>query len=179
MLAHLDSRVQCAALIASAPQRAALYGPAEWLARAGLLRHLLNWEIRRSIGKTDPPRPVNFDPAYDAHSPRDMTRAFSEALRSIPAERGDSLMAISDSELDPAAVSVPPDLRLEIPILQVIGEVDEVWGGELPLGTLERFPNLRRVVIKGAYIHKDVFFKAEAFFEALVALLEKECSLVI
>ncbi len=177
VLAGMDERVRCVGLIASAPRRVDLFGPADWLQRRGLLRRLLAWEIRRSIGGASPAR-ANFDLAYDAHSPREMTRAFSEALRTIPVERGGSLLAIAENENDPQAVSVPDDLRLDIPILQVIGEVDEVWGGTPPPDTQERFPNLRQKIIPRALMHKDVFFKAKEFYEALFQMLEEGCPLV-
>jgi pimeloyl-ACP methyl ester carboxylesterase len=174
LLASIDTRVNCVALVASAPRRNALSGLAGFLLRAGVLRPLLNREIRRSIA-TREPQPVDFDPAYDALRPREMAAVFREAVRSIPAGRLDSLIYASEAEIDPHTSSVPASLRLDIPVLQVIGEVDEAWGDQTPEEIRRQFPNFQRRVVTGAGIHKDVFFKAEAYYEVLFDLLQETC----
>lgn len=173
-LAGLDSRVECVVLVASGPQRAPFSGLAGFLLRTGLLRPLLNREVRRSVGLAAPGQ-ANFDPAYDAHTPRQMATVFSETIKHIPAERIDSLLYLSEAETTPRAVSISPTLRLEIPILQLIGENDEVWGGELSADLRRRLPNLHRREVPGAVIHKDVYFKAEAYYHVLFDFLKEAC----
>jgi len=177
VLAGLDPRVGCVVLVASSPGRTGLSGLPRLLQRAGVLRALINWEIRRSIGKREP-RMANFDPAYDAATPREMASHFREAIQTIPAERADSLRYGVEAELDPAIISVPAGLTLDIPILQVIGEGDEVWGGEVGIEIDRRFPNFKRRIVSGAVVHKDVFFKAEGYYQALFTFLQEECPLV-
>jgi pimeloyl-ACP methyl ester carboxylesterase len=172
--AGIDNRVACVVLVASAPRRVAMTGLARWMLRVGLLRPLIRWEIRRSIGKREP-HPVNFDPAYDARSPREMAGLFREALGAISEERAGSLEYETEAELQPESVSVPPGLRLDIPILQIIGEGDEAWGGEITSDLRERFPFLARRVVPGAWIHKDVFYKAEAYYQVLFEFLQEAC----
>jgi pimeloyl-ACP methyl ester carboxylesterase len=171
-LAGLDSRVQRVVLVASGFMRNEMNGLTRWLLRIGVLRPLLDWEIRRSIGRREP-QPVNFDPAYDAHSVMEMAQTFRQVIQTIPSERVESLRVASAAELDAAAVSVPPDLTLQIPILQVIGELDEVWGGALPEDVARRFPNVTSRKVPGALIHKDVFFKSESYYQVLFDLLQE------
>jgi pimeloyl-ACP methyl ester carboxylesterase len=178
VLAGLDARVGCVVLLASSPNRTPLPGLAGLLLRTGILRRLLHWEIRRSIGRSQP-RPANFDPAYDARTPREMATHFREVLGSIPADRADSMCLWAEGEMDSRAQSAPASLALDLPILQLIGEGDEEWGGELTADLRRRFPNLTRRVVAGAVVHKDVFFKAEGFYLALFDFLKESCPLVI
>lgn len=173
-LAGLDAQVTCVVLVASGILRNEMNGFARWMLRRGLLRPLLRWEIRRSIGRREP-HPVNFDLAYDSHSPLEMANHFRQVVQSIPVERTESLRLSSEAELDAQTVSAPPDLALQIPILQVIGEVDEVWGRALPDEAARRFPNLIRREVPGALMHKDVFFKAETYYRVLFDFLREAC----
>jgi pimeloyl-ACP methyl ester carboxylesterase len=173
LLAGLDPRVNRVVLIASAPLHAPLSGTMRFLLRTGILRPLLHREVRRSIGKNTP-QPVNYDTAYDAPTAREFSARYSELLKSIPAARADSLVLVAEAGLDPAACSVPERLTLDIPILQVIGEGDESWGGEPSADLLRRFPNLKQRRVPGAYLHKDVYFKSESFYNTLFDLLKEE-----
>lgn len=173
-LAGLDDRVNCVVLVASGLVRGELPGIARWLLRRGLLRPLIDWEIRRSVGRSEP-QPVNFDPAYDARTPMEMADHFRRAVKSIPADRIESLRYASEAELLAELVSAPSGLSLQIPILQVIGEDDEVWVGEPPAEIARRFPNLVTRRVPGAVVHKDVFFKAEAYYQVLFDFLREAC----
>lgn len=175
-LAAMDERVQCVVLVASAPRHAELGTLANFLLHTGVLRPLLDWEIRRSIGQVEP-KPVNFDPAYDASTPREMANLFRAALRSIPAERIDSLRYESEASLNAKTASVPDTLTLQIPVLQVIGETDEQWNIETETEITRRFPNFKRRTVPGAYIHKDVLFHAQKYYQVLFDFLKEECLL--
>lgn len=176
-LAGLDPRVGCVVLLASGFARARLSPLADFLRRIGLLRVLLGWEIRRSIGRSTG-KPVTFDPVYDAHSPREMADSFREALKYVPAARESSLAFDAEVQLDPSLVAVSDQLALSIPVLQLIGEVDEYWGGEIPATVLDRFPAFQRRVVKDMALHNDVFFKAEAYYNELFDFLKEACPLV-
>jgi pimeloyl-ACP methyl ester carboxylesterase len=78
-----------------------------------------------------------------------------------------------NATLDPANAEIPADVRLEIPVLQVIGTQDETWGSDMPDKYRKRFPNLRRRLIPGAD-HGDSLTRSEAFHAAFVEMLEIE-----
>jgi hypothetical protein len=96
---------------------------------------------------------------------------YLDALRRTPADRTEPLIPGLETTPDPENASVPDGIELEIPVLQVIGERDEVWGSAMPEELARRFPNLKRTTVPGARRHKDVFFRARAFYEALTSLL--------
>lgn len=172
-LAYLDPRVDRAVLIASSPTLSQTSPYTTFLIKSGLLRKFLLFMFRRNVGKL-PPGYVDFDPAYEASSPKDMSTIFFESLKRQPASRLESLVLEIESTLDRENSSIPEEVQLEIPVLQAIGEKDEIWGSDMPEQYLQRFPNFRRKVVAGARRHKDVFLKSLPFYEAAAQLLREE-----
>lgn len=72
----------------------------------------------------------------------------------------------AESTQDKDNLAISDKVRLGIPVLQVIGDRDEVWGGDLSPQYYARFPKLARKLIRGAK-HTDVFLGASEFYEAV------------
>lgn len=180
-LAQIDRRVERVALVASSPCLSENNGLTHLLVQSGLLRRIMRISYRANLGKL-PPGQVDFDPAYDAKSPVVLVRLFTECLRRTPREHLDSMIFGLEATFDAASASLPEDTRLDIPVIQVIGEGDEVWGGgstqrsqrhALP-AYRERFPGFRQFIVPGAKIHKDVLLKPGLFQQKLAQALSEE-----
>ena len=176
-LAAVEARIECAVMVAASPALLPVASLERLLTRTGLLDRLVSRQIRRQVGKL-PPREFSFDKGYDAQSPREMSAQFGTALQSIPAERSEFIHLDYITCRDPAYASLPASLGLEIPVLQVIGESDELWDRQVSDDLRRRFPNFHRRVVPGAVLHNDVFFKAEEYYQVLMELLGEACPTV-
>jgi pimeloyl-ACP methyl ester carboxylesterase len=173
-LAFLDDRLQLVGLIGSSPTMKQIAWPWSWLIRVGLIPALMKLMIRRQIGKAEPEY-IDYDFMYDWENPTRLERweQFKEVLRHTPEERLDSVLNEFNATLDPDNAEVGEDVRLDIPVLQVIGTQDETWGSEMPEKYFQRFPKLQRELIPGAD-HGDTLTRSDEFHSALAALLEEE-----
>jgi pimeloyl-ACP methyl ester carboxylesterase len=173
-LAHLDDRVQLVALISSSPTLKQIAWPWSWLIDIGLVPAVMKWIFRREIGKAEP-KYVDYDFMYDWESPTrgDRWQRFKEVLRHTPEERLDSVMYEFNATLDAENTEIPEDVRLDIPVLQVIGTEDETWGSEIPDKYRERCSQLRRRLIPGAD-HGDALTRSDEFHEAFKEMLRAE-----
>jgi len=173
-LAHLDDRVHLVALISSSPTLKQIAGPWSWLIAIGLVPAVMKLMYRWEIGKAEP-KYIDYDFMYDWENPtrRERWERFREVLRHSPEERLNSVMYEFNATLDPANAEIPEDVRLDIPVLQVIGTEDETWGSEMPERYRERFPNLRRRLVPGAD-HGDALTRSDEFHAAFAEMLKAE-----
>ncbi|MGC9399415.1 MAG: alpha/beta fold hydrolase [Anaerolineae bacterium] len=170
-LADVDARVQLVGLVSSSPTLGQIAWPWNWFVKLGILPAVMKRMYRREIGKAEP-RYINYDFMYEWKEPTRQERweHFKKVLRHTPADRLDSVIYEFSATLDPANIEVPEDVRLEIPVLQIIGTEDETWGSELPGRYRQRFPNLRRRLIEGAD-HGDALTRGLAFHQALKEMI--------
>ena len=173
-LAGIDPRIACAVMVAAAPETQSQGGFERLLWRWGIIPRLVRYQIRRSLGKR-PLQQTNFDPGYDSPSPRVMSTLFTDALKATTPDLADSLQYEYEATHDPHAAALPPDFALDIPVAQIIGEGDERWSTTLPAGWHDRVPNFTRKVIPDAWMHHDIYVKAEAYSVALAEVLEEIC----
>jgi pimeloyl-ACP methyl ester carboxylesterase len=173
-LADLDDRVQLVALIGSSPTLKQIAWPWNWLIDIGLVPAVMKWMFRREIGKAEP-KYIDYDFMYDWENPTrgERWQHFLEVLRHTPKERLDSVMYEFNATLDPANAEISEDVRLDIPVLQVIGTEDETWGSEMPEKYRERFMDLRRQLIPGAD-HGDVLTRSDEFHAVFAKMLKAE-----
>lgn len=164
-LAAIDQRVERVVLLASSPTMNEMAWPWNWLLKSGLLTTYMRWIYKREIGKAEP-RIFDLDVAYESASVREDWALFRQALHHMPRNRLQSIMLEFAATSDPANAEIPPWVRLDISVLQIIGSKDETWGGELSPEYRARFPNLRRVVIPDMG-HKDAIRHADIFLAAL------------
>lgn len=174
-LAAIDSRVERVVLVASSPALKENNGVARFLVKSGLLKTLMRSSYKAFLGKL-PPAYVDFDAAYDAKKSTELVKMFSEALKRTPKSQMDSMIFALDGTLNEANASLDENVRLDIPVLQVIGAEDEVWGSKLLPEYLERFPHFRQYKVPEGRIHKDVFLKPDAFQRMLNKALNEEFS---
>jgi pimeloyl-ACP methyl ester carboxylesterase len=174
MLADLDDRVQLVGLIGSSPTLGQIAWPWNWLIEIGLVPAVMKWMFRREIGKAEP-KYIDYDFMYDWEDPtrKERWEYFLDVLRHTPEERLDSVMYEFNATLDPENAEIPEELRLDIPVLQVIGTEDETWGSEMPERYRERFSGLRRRLIPGAD-HGDALTRSDEFHAAFEEMVRAE-----
>ncbi len=171
-LAHLDDRVGLVGLISSSPTLKQIAWPWSWLIAIGLVPAVMKLMYRRQIGEAEP-KYIDYDFMYEWENPtrRERWEHFKDVLRHTPEERLDSVLYEFNATLDPINAEVPEEVRLDIPVLQVIGTEDETWGSRMPERYRKRFPNLRRHLIPGAD-HGGALTRSEEFHRAFAEMVE-------
>ena len=172
-LADMDDRVKRVILFASSPAMHFTW-PWNWLIRSGLVPWVMKFMYRREIGKAEPRYP-DLDIAYEKSSQREDWEAYKKALNHTPADRLDSIMYEFKANQLPEYTRIDDRVRVEKPVLRVIGSEDQTWGSGWPEEYQARFPNFKQVIVPGAD-HKDAVREADRFLETLVPLLEQERS---
>ena len=172
-LAHLCPQVERVVLVASSPSLAENSGISRLLLKSGLLRAGMKLAYRRFLGKL-PQAYVDFDACHDLRKPTALVGLFTEALKRTPRSRLDSLIYALEATLDTAQCSLPDDVQLSVPVIQVVGERDEVWGGRIAPRFIARFPRYRQYIVPGARIHKDALLKPAAFYGKLAEALKRD-----
>ncbi|GAP11909.1 predicted hydrolase [Bellilinea caldifistulae] len=171
-LAAIDSRIERVVLVASSPTLSSNNGIARFLLKTGLLKMMLNLSSTMYLGKL-PPAYADFDSAYEATSQRQLVQAYLEGLKRTPKTYKTSFQYALEATLDESQAGLDENITLNIPVIQIIGEKDEVWGSDLLPEYLQRFPDYKQYRVAGGLIHKDVFLKAELFQKVLeTALVE-------
>lgn len=173
-LASIDPRIQCAVMVAAAPDTDPRGRVERWLWQRGIIPRIVRYQIRRALGKRAKQQ-TDFDPGYDSRDPRVMSNLFADALKYTVPELADSLQYEYEATHDPLTAALPPDFSLTIPVAQIIGEGDERWSTSLPPGWQDRVPNFTRRVLQGAWMHHDLYVKAEAYADLLAEVLAEIC----
>lgn len=111
--------------------------------------------------------------AYEQRSLRDDWETYKQALNHTPADRLDSIMYEFKTNQLPEYTRIDDRVRVEKPVLRVIGSEDQTWGSDWPEKYQERFPDFRQIVVPGAD-HKDAVREADRFLTKLVPFLESQ-----
>jgi pimeloyl-ACP methyl ester carboxylesterase len=172
-LAAIDPRIERVVLVASSPALSQNNGVARLLLQSGALRPLMKLVYQRYLGKL-PPGYTDFDPAYDMMRSRDLVKIYLDAVKRTPRDHMDSFLYALEATLDEAHAGLNEAVSLAIPVIQVIGQKDEVWGSALLAEYQVRFPQFRQYVVPEGHIHKDVFLKPGTFYQVLAAALRQE-----
>lgn len=169
-LAGMDSRVERVILIASSPSLKPANGFIGFLYRKGLLDKLVKGVYKKTIGKLES-QYADFDKSYEAKGDGDLKKIFLEAIKHMPKDRLDSLLMenASTCSLDNQAIS--KDIKISVPVYRVIGTKDETWEVDLGDTYKNQISDIKSSYIKDA-AHKDVFFRAQEFYEALYSLVK-------
>ncbi|MCX7771800.1 MAG: alpha/beta hydrolase [Clostridia bacterium] len=170
-LAALDPRIEEVILVASSPSLKPATGLVGFLYRKKLLDKIVAKVYKRLVGKKDAQYP-SFDAAYDAKNVGDLKKIFAEAIMKTPKERFDSLLYENASTCDLNNQAISGSIILHTPIYRVIGTKDETWEVDLKDSYQGRLTQIKTSYIEGAS-HKDVFFRAEEFYQALKTLYTK------
>ncbi len=163
-LAYLDSRVDEVILMASSPSLKDVKGIAGFLYRNNLLEKITKFFYKKNLGKLSTEYP-NLEKIYDMKNNKELTKYFVEAIKHTDGKMLESLMLQNASTLDKNNSSVSPNIKLDIPILQIIGSKDEIWETNIS-EYKSRFTNLKHFIIEGE-THKGVILNAELFYKGL------------
>ena len=172
-LADFDDRVERVILFASSPAMHFSW-PWNWLIGSGLVPWVMKMMYKREIG-TKEPRYADLDVAYEQRSKQEDWEAYKVALNHTPEDRLDSIMYEFKANQLPEYNQIDEQVRVEKPVLRVIGSEDQTWGSDWPEEYQARFPNFKQVIVPNAD-HKDAVREADRFLEKLVPLLEEERS---
>lgn len=167
-LAGIDPRIDEVILIASSPSLKPAKGLVGFLYRHKLLDKIVAKVYKKLVGKYDEQYP-DFDPSYDSKNVGELKKIFTNAIMHTPRDRFESLLYENSSTCDLSNQAVSPELKLSIPIYRVIGSKDETWEVELGDTYKSRLPFIDTSIIPNAG-HKDVFFRANEFYDALIRL---------
>jgi pimeloyl-ACP methyl ester carboxylesterase len=168
-LAAIDERVEQVILVASSPSLKPAKGIVGLLYRKGLLEKMVKSIYSKQIGKLCEQYP-DFDNAYDAKSITELKKIFMMAIQHTSKNRLQSLLLENASTCDSMNACIDKRLKINVPVLRVIGTKDETWEVELGDRYKDQIPNMETTYIQGAG-HKDVFFRASDFYNALSALI--------
>jgi len=163
-LAGLDSRIDEVILMASSASLRQVKGLRGFLYRNHLLEKIMKSFYKKNLGRLDPIYP-NFEKVYDLQSNKELTRYFLEAIQHTDKKMLESLMLQNASTLDQKNSAISSDIKLDIPIYQVIGSKDEIWETDMT-PYQGRFPNIKSYIVNGE-THKGVMLHADKFYRGL------------
>lgn len=163
-LANLDSRVDEIILMASSPSLRSVKGFQGLLYRTNVLEKITESFYKKNLGKLPTEYP-NFENVYDLKNNNELTKFFVNAIKHTDSSMLSSFMLQNASTLDQSNSAVSPNIKLDIPIFQVIGSKDEIWETNLS-DYQNRFTNIKSYIVEGEN-HKGVLLNAELFYEGL------------
>ncbi len=169
-LAGLDSRVDEIILMASSPSLRKVKGIYGLLYRCNLLEMFIKKFYKKNLGKLPPEYP-DFENVYDLKNDKELTKYFNEAIKRTDSKMLESLMLQNASTLDLNNSTVSPNIKLDIPIYQLIGSKDEIWETNIT-DYKNQFTNLKNFISNGAN-HKAVILNADLFYEGLKKIYTK------
>lgn len=163
-LAGLDSRVDEVILMASSPSLREVKGIQGFLYRNNLLEKITKYFYKKNLGKLSTEYP-DLEKIYDMKNNKELTKYFVEAIKHTDGKMLESLMLQNASTLDKNNSSVSPDIKLDIPIFQIIGSKDEIWETNITQYK-NQFTNMKNLIIEGEG-HKGVILNADLFYKGL------------
>lgn len=166
-LAAIDERIEEVILVASSPSLKPAKGIVGFLYHKGLLEKLVESVYSKNIGKFEAVYP-DFDAAYDTKNVSELKRLFLNAIQHTDKRRLQSLLFENAATCDIKNAGVDSRHKINVPVFRVIGAKDEIWEVDLRDKYVEQIPKMKSVIIQNA-CHKDVFFRASEFYEALAA----------
>ncbi len=172
-LAGLDSRVDEIILMASSPSLRDVKGIQGFLYRTNLLEKISKYFYKKNLGKLPIEYP-DFEKVYDLRNNKELTKYFVEAIKHTDSKMMESLMLQNASTLDKNNSAVSPDIKLDIPIFQIVGSNDEIWETNIT-EYKNQFTNLKKFIVEGEK-HKGVILNADLFYEGLKTIYTKNQS---
>lgn len=172
MLASIDKKINKVILLSSSPTLANPSGLIKVLGHTGLLKIFLKLMLYIYLGRSKPAF-IDQDEFYDLNDTVSFTKLAQKVLKHTDRKLLKSMLYKVDSLLDKNNLTIPEDMNLDIPVIQVIGEKDEFWGRDIPEKFKKTLPRLKRSVIKGSS-HKDLIQRAEEFHSEAIRLLKED-----
>lgn len=163
-LAGLDERVDEVILMASSPSLKKVKGIQGLLYRTNLLEKITENFYKKNLGKLAAEYP-DFEKVYDLRNSKELTRYFVNAIKHTDKEMLASMMLQNASTLDQNNSAISSDLKLDIPVFQIIGSKDEIWETNIS-AYKNQLTNSVSYIVEGEK-HKGVILNAELFYEGL------------
>lgn len=171
-LASKDKRIESVILLASSPILNLTKGMLRLPHRLGLLIPAIKFIIRLFTGRSNSEAPVDLDFVYDIKSILGYIWAQIRILMKMKRSRLRSMFLQVDSVFLEENMSLGEDVKIKVPVRQVIGSRDAVWEKNIPVKCLKNIPLFHQEIIDGAS-HKDLFLRADEF---LMRALKDESS---
>ena len=114
----------------------------------------------------------SFEHVYDLKNNKELTTCFVQAIRHTDKNMLESMMLQNASTLDQNNNEIDVNIKLDIPIYQIIGSKDEIWQTDIS-EYKNRFPNIKTCIIEGEK-HKGVILNAKPFYEGLKNMYFKD-----
>jgi pimeloyl-ACP methyl ester carboxylesterase len=169
-LAGLDERVGEVILMASSPSLKSVKGIQGFLYRTNLLEKITRSFYKKNLGRLAVEYP-DFEKVYDLKNSSELTNYFIKAINHTDKEMLASMMLQNASTLDQNNSSISSDIKLEIPIFQIIGSKDEIW--EINITEYKnQLTNIKSCIVEGEK-HKGVILNAHLFYEGLKKIYTK------
>lgn len=166
-LASMDRRIEKVTLIASSPILTITKESLSLPFRLGLLVPAIKFIIWLFTGRARYEPYVDLDFVYDLRSIPGYIRAQIRILMKMKRSMMKSMFLQARSVFLKENMSLRENIRLNVPVRQVIGSRDTVWEKNIPVKYLKNIPLFHQVIIHGAS-HKDIFFRAEEFLKGAV-----------
>ncbi len=163
-LAGMDPRADEIILMASSPSLKKVKGIQGFLYRTNLLEKITKSFYKKNLGRFSSEYP-SFEKVYDLKNNNELTKFFIKAINHTDKQMQESMMLQNASTLDQNNSAISPDIKLDIPIYQIIGSKDEIWETDIT-EYKNRFTNIKNCIIEGEG-HKGVILNAGIFYEAL------------
>lgn len=163
-LASMDKRIEKVILLASSPILTLTKGTLSIPYRLGILVPAIKSIIKFFTGGRNYDGYVDLDFVYDIKSIPGYISAQIAILRKIKKSSIQSMMLQVDSVFREENMCLPLDIKVNVPVVQVIGSRDSVWEKNIPARYLKNMPMFHQAIIKEAS-HKDIFRRAGEFLE--------------
>ncbi|MGE5458639.1 MAG: hypothetical protein ACM3RX_09830, partial [Methanococcaceae archaeon] len=169
ILASGDARISKVVLLSSSPELILTKGRLKFFYKTGILVPFIKMVISIFAAKGRPEE-INFDSVYEIKSSIGYVISALNVLRHTRKENIPDLLLSVDSVFNPHNFCIPEDIKLHIPVYQIIGSKDKAWGETIPDKFSESFPLLCRTLLKG-FRHRDLFERADVFIDELIKTL--------
>lgn len=166
-LADIDERIDEVVLFASSPSLKSAKGITGFLNKHNLLEPIVKSFYTKNVGKNSPEY-ANLDRIYDISDKKQLNKIFLDAIKSTEKSRLESLLIQNSATLDPSNSSIEEDIKMDIPVYQVIGDKDEIWETDLSEYS-KRLSNIKSIKVKKAD-HKSSLLRAGEFYEQFLKL---------
>lgn len=163
-LAAMNPGIDEVILMASSPSLKKVKGIQGFLYRTNLLEKITTIFYKRQLGKLSSEYP-DFEKVYDLKNSNELTTHFINAIQHTDKQMLESIMLQNASTLDHSNNSISDDIKLDIPIYQLIGSKDEIWETNIAQYN-NRLTKIKNYIIEGE-MHKGVILNASLFYEGL------------
>lgn len=173
-LAAIDSRISRVFLLASSPMLLITKGELGILHKMKLLVPVIKLILKLLTGRSQHQLDcVDLDFVYDISHPTGYIAAQVKILRQMKRSRLTSMLLQVDSVFKEENQEISKDIKIRIPVYQIIGSRDTVWQHTSPAKYSGNMKHFRQELIPNAR-HRDLFFRADEFLQLVQRIMAGE-----